>query len=91
MDQGLQPCAGLVGDGACEEQIVQHEEIAVDDCSHPGFALRRGVQSVAVEEVIGLEILDLVAVQDRLIGNRLGAWISRCPVCRRAARSRRRQ
>ncbi|MHC2640490.1 hypothetical protein ACVJGB_003358 [Bradyrhizobium liaoningense] len=27
---------------------------------------------VAVEEVVGLKILDLVALQDRLIGNRLG-------------------
>ncbi|MHC2404881.1 hypothetical protein ACVMGC_009425 [Bradyrhizobium barranii subsp. barranii] len=30
------------------------------------------VQGVAVEEVVGLKILDLVALQDRLIGNRLG-------------------
>ncbi|WP_292342420.1 hypothetical protein [Mesorhizobium sp.] len=62
MDQGLQPSAGVVGDGACEEQIVEHEEIAVDDCSHPGLALRGGVQSVAVEAVIGLEILSLCRI-----------------------------
>jgi hypothetical protein len=72
MDQGLQQCAGVVGDGACEEQIVQHQEIAVDDGSQSDLALRRGVQGVAVEEVVGLKILDLVALQDRLIGNRLG-------------------
>ncbi|MEY9827328.1 hypothetical protein ABIF75_010974 [Bradyrhizobium japonicum] len=29
-------------------------------------------RAVAVEEVVGLKILDLVALQDRLIGNRLG-------------------
>ncbi|CKV76445.1 Uncharacterised protein [Mycobacterium tuberculosis] len=72
MDQGLQQGAGVVRDGAGEEQIVQHEEIAVDDGSQPDLALRRGVQDVAVEEVVGLKILDLVALQDRLIGNRLG-------------------
>lgn len=72
MDQGLQQCAGVVKDGACEEQIVQHEEIAVDDGLQPDLALRRGVQGVVVEEVVGLKILDLVALQDRLIGNRLG-------------------
>ncbi|MGX1050246.1 hypothetical protein AB7M74_001181 [Bradyrhizobium japonicum] len=36
------------------------------------LALCRRVQGVAVEEVVGLKILDLVALQDRLIGNRLG-------------------
>jgi hypothetical protein len=56
MDHCLQQGAGVVGDGACEEQIVQHEEIAVDDGSQPDLALRDRAQDVAVEEVIGLEI-----------------------------------
>lgn len=72
MDQGLQQGAGVVGDGACEEQIVQHQEIAADDGSQPDVALRDGAQGAAVEEVICLEILDLVTLQDRLKGNRLG-------------------
>ena len=68
----MQQGAGIVGDGAGEGQIVQHEEIAIDDVSQPDLALRDGAQCVTVEKVIGLEVLDLVALQDRLIGNRLG-------------------
>lgn len=64
--------ARVVGDGACEEQIFQHEEIVADERSHPRLALRGGVLSVAVKEVIVLEILDLAAVEYRLMGNRLG-------------------
>lgn len=73
MNQGLQQCAGIVSDGAGEEQIVQHEEIAVDDRrSWASRCAGEFLHGVAMEEVVGLNILDLVALQDRLIGNRLG-------------------
>jgi len=62
MDQGLQQCAGIVGNGAGEEQIVQYEQITVDDVSQPDLALCDGAQRVAMEEVIGLDILDFVAL-----------------------------
>lgn len=92
MDHGLQQCAGVVRDGACDEQIVQHEEIAVDDGSRPDIALRDGAQAVAVEEVISLKILDLsgfAGSPDRQLPWR--SRTSRCQVCRQAGRSRRRQ
>lgn len=91
MDQDLQQCVGVVREGACEKQIVQHEEIAVDDGSRPDVALRDGARGVRWKKS-SVSRLDLIALQDRLIGNRLGdVGLPRCRVCRQAARSRRRQ
>lgn len=50
MDQGLQQCAGIVGNGAGEEQIVQYEQITVDDVSQPDLALCDGAQRVAMKK-----------------------------------------
>lgn len=72
MDQCLQQCAGVVRDGACEEQIVQHEEIAVDDGSQPDLALCLGSSWRSRGRSRRSQDTDLVALQDRRIGNRLG-------------------
>lgn len=72
MDQGLQQSASFVGDGASEEQVVEHEQIAVKDAPQSSFALSGGAEGISIEEPVGLEILDLVALQDGLVGDRLG-------------------
>jgi hypothetical protein len=65
MDQRLQQRAGGVGDRTRQEQVIQHEQIALEDGSQPGFALGSRAQRVTVEEVVGLKILQ--AAQRRSI------------------------
>ena len=62
MDEGLQQRAGLIRDGAGEEQIVEHKQIGVDDAAQSRFTLSGGSEEVAIEEVVGLKILDLVTL-----------------------------
>ncbi len=82
MDQRLQQRAGGVGDRTRQEQVIQHEQIALEDGSQPGFALGSRAQRVTVKEVVGLKILHLVALQDGLVGDGLrnvrfaGAWFT---------------
>jgi hypothetical protein len=61
VDQRLQQGAGVIGNRARQEQVIQHEQIAIEDGSQPGFTLGGRAQGVTVKEVIGLEILHLVA------------------------------
>ena len=66
MDERLQQRARIVGDRAREEQVVEHEQIALKGGPLPRFALGRWAQCVAVKEVTGLDVLHLLAVPDGL-------------------------
>ena len=42
-----------------QEQVIQHEEIALEDGSQSGIALSRWAQRETVKEVVGLQICTL--------------------------------
>lgn len=76
VDQRLQQGAGVIGNRARQEQVIQHEQIAVEDSSQPGFLLGGWAQGITVKEVVGLEVLYLVPLQDSLVGDSLRQVIS---------------
>lgn len=50
---------------------MEHEQIAIGDGAQARFPLRGWTENVAVEELTGLGVLQLVAPQDGPVGNGL--------------------
>jgi hypothetical protein len=69
--QRLQRLSGAIADAPCQKQIVEDDEVGVEHWTQLALLLSRTAQRILGKHTVGLQIPDIVALQSRLIGNRL--------------------